>query len=957
MDKFIDRIAECIKSRDYDLEKLCIVLPSQRAKKYLQRGIFNQYAHPVFSPQITTMDRWVRQCSARSVLDNTRSLFRLYEIHSKVSPTEDKGLDEFMKWGRTLLNDFDEIDRYLIKSTDLFRNLRDIKDIENWSFDSEHLTPAQERFMAFWDLLPSYYTAFNESLKKDEIAYMGSIYKEVAENIDLVFSENKEAHFIFAGFNALSPAEMSIMKQLHKMGRAELFIDADQFYLADHNHEAGAFLRKLISELQLSSPLFIQDRLASSEKKMELINCTQHTGQAKMAATILLNEIPPDELSETVLLLGDEKLIIPVLKNIPNTVGKANITIGLPLKNTAIRSWVDALFRAQESFLQFKSKSVYHKDFIRFIKHPFIQAYISKEDVRALQKIEATILSKNWLFIHLKSIDLREELKEFIHLCFQPWGNDYRDIVGRIRKINSQLFAAIQGEDYTLEKSLLFHFDEALMKLENILSEFQPRIHIKTFKTLFNQHWMNESIAYYGNPLDGLQVMGLLETRLLDFKNLIVVGLNDGSMPPVNPIQTMIPMDLRRFHGLPTPSEKEALFAHHFYRLLHHAKRCWFTYSSASSGFGIEEPSRYIRQLKLELSKQNPSIEWKESFYTVLDEEQDSQLVSIPKNESLVQRLDEYFLNKTSASALKKYLACPLDFYYRYIIGLGEEEQVEEDIEANTFGSFIHDTLEILYREFARFDKNEEVVIPNNPPLQPSDYDKMLVRFPKILSEQFAKHFQYDKQYIETGKNYLSHQIAGHLTEKLLKRERNELVQLAQTKSPSASKALLFIYSLESTFERELEVQVGTKIKTVRLKGLIDRIDRYNDEVRIIDYKSGKCTPEDVTITAVSAKSGRTPQEHLARLFADRKHVFQLLTYNYLYRGKYPHQPYPDKTGIISLININEGPFYLENKLTPDLPSLMELYEEALIHLIQEMYQTEVPFEHNPSSKFCSYCG
>ena len=158
MDKFIDRIAECIKSRDYDLEKLCIVLPSQRAKKYLQRGIFNQYAHPVFSPQITTMDRWVRQCSARSVLDNTRSLFRLYEIHSKVSPTEDKGLDEFMKWGRTLLNDFDEIDRYLIKSTDLFRNLRDIKDIENWSFDSEHLTPAQERFMAFWDLLPSYYT-------------------------------------------------------------------------------------------------------------------------------------------------------------------------------------------------------------------------------------------------------------------------------------------------------------------------------------------------------------------------------------------------------------------------------------------------------------------------------------------------------------------------------------------------------------------------------------------------------------------------------------------------------------------------------------------------------------------------------------------------------------------------------------------------------------------------------
>ena len=957
MEKFIDQIAEFIKSNEYELENLHIILPSQRAKKYLQRAIFEQYTQPIFSPQITTMDRWVKQCSSRSVLDPTRTLFKLYDIHARISPDEDKGLDEFMKWGRTLLNDFDEIDRYLIQSTDLFRNLRDIKDIENWSFDSEQLTPAQERFMAFWDLLPLYYIALNEALTKDQLAYMGSIYKEVTENIDLVFVENQNARFIFAGFNALSPAEMSIMKQLHRLGRAEIFIDADQFYFSDTNHEAGSFLRKLTSELQISHPHFVQDELLSAKKRIELINCTQPTGQAKMATTILLNEIQQDELSETLLLLGDEKLIFPVLKNIPNTVGKANITLGLPLKNTAIRSWVDVLFRTQESFLQFKSNSVYHKDFIRFIKHPFIQAYISKDDLKDLQKIESTILSKNWLFIHLKSLQLREELKSFIQLCFQPWGKDYNHVVGAIRLINTRLFESIQGEEYTLEKSLLFHFDASLMKLENILEEFQPAIHIKTFKTLFNQHWMNESIAYYGNPLDGLQVMGLLETRLLDFKNLIVVGLNDGSMPPVNPIQTMIPMDLRRFHNMPTPAEKEGLFAHHFYRLLHHAERCWFMYSSASSGFGIDEQSRYIRQIKLELAKRNEAIELRESFYSVRDDEQDSQMVSIPKNDVLSARLDEYFLNKTSASALKKYLACPLDFYYRYIIGLGEEDQVEEEIEANTFGSFIHDTLEILYRDFARFNKNEEVVKEKNPPLMPSDYDKMIVQFPKILSEQFSKHFQYDKQYVEMGKNYLSHQIANHLTEKFLKRERQGLIELAQTKEAEQSKELLFVESLESTFERQLIVDIDGVQKVIRFKGLVDRIDRYDGELRIIDYKSGKCNAEDVTITAVSKRTGRTPVEHLAHLFAEKKHVFQLLTYNYLYKGKYPNKPYPQRTGVISLINVNDGPFYLENKLTNDMDSLMELYELALTKIITDIYDPEQPFEHNPSSKFCSYCG
>lgn len=945
MDKFIDQIADYIKAQDFELENLVILLPSQRAKKYLQKALFNVYQKPIFSPEILTMDAWIRS-HALPVIDPTRALFELYQIHKETNPKEDKGLDEFIQWGRTLLNDFDEVDRYLVKSKEIFKNLADIKEIENWSFDSVGLTPAQQRFMAFWDSLPGYYKAFNKRLDEMGVTYMGKAYKTVAENIDKAFEKNKKYRFIFAGFNALSKAEMSIMNQLYRMGRASIFVDVDNYYLNDPIHEAGTFHRRLMDELQVKKLDFTQNNLLTDAKNITLINCTQSTGQAKVAATLLKEKVKPSELSETLVLLADERLAIPVIKNIPNTVEKANITIGLPLKNTAVRSWVDLLFNVQENYAQFRTKSIYHKELIRFIKHPFILGCIGEEEQVALRKLEENILEKNWLFISLNSLSISPLFDQLIKACFSPWETPFSAVLPLLRKVHQGLYKQLDKEKNSIDRALIYHLDTSLAKLENILLDYQPEISLQTFKSLFNQHWINEKVAYYGNPTDGLQIIGLLESRLLDFNNLIVVGLNEGAMPPTNPLQSLIPMDLRKHFKMPVPRDKQGLFAHHFYRLLHHAKNCWITYSTSERGNGVEEPSRYIHQIKLELRRVNKKINFKELFYTVTDAEQKSTPVVVEKTPALIQRLDEYFEKGTSVSALQTFLRCPLDFYYRYVLGFHEDQAVEEEIEASTFGSFIHNTLEELYEPYALYKNGEKQYEDKKPPLlNETAVEQMKRQFPELLKSKFEAHYKWNKAEAFYGKNYLSLEVAEQLVEKYLSNEQKQM---------KAAVGHRIIHSVEQQFLTEKTYSINGEQKKVRFKGIIDRIDQEEEGNHVLDYKTGTCDTKKVRITSTQATTDKEFKAHLLYNLKKQRYVFQLLMYNQLYYDSFG--AYPDQAGIISLVNLKNSPFYLDNGLVEDKVELMRLFEDVLGDIIRSIYDVSEIIQHDLSSEYCLYC-
>lgn len=935
---FIKKVASYIREEKIDLKHLTVVLPSERAKKYLTSALFEEYGKPIIAPEIVTMDRWVKSYSAESVIDKTRALIRLFEIQLKDAKTiEDHSFDEFLTWGNILLADYNEIDRYLLDADQVFRNLADIKEIEQWSFGEAELTESQKRFMEFWDRLPGYYKALNESLEKTNVCYAGKSFKQLVNNIDLLFKEDKQRQFLFAGFNALSKAEMSIMKQLDQMGRAHILINADEYYLKNKAHEAGSFLRDLSKELDGKKLHFIENELKQKPMHVQMIECAQNTGQVKVASTIL-EGFSKEEIDETLLLLADESLIGSIIKNLPRNIGKANITLGLPIRNTAVRTWVELIISVQENKRRFKTKSIYFNDLQNFWNHPFLLAIIDESEKKYLIEVEQNVIRQNKIFLNPENLDLGPIAKKVLLLLTKDWEQNWKSAIGLIREMNSTIYAGLDSE-FAFEKAVIECFDHSLIDFQNIIEEGIPEMSLKSFKHLFNQHWGMKSIAYHGNPMDGLQIMGLLETRCLDFKRIICVGMNEGQLPPTNPIQTMIPMDLRRYLGLPTPREKQGLFAHHFYRLLHTCEEFYVTFCSADESIGSSEPSRYLMQIEMELSRLNPLVKIEKRIYS-LEAEKSEMIKEIEKTEEIKKRLDALLLRSASASMFKKYLTCPLDFYFRYVMDFGEADAVEEEIENSTFGTFIHDTLEELYTPFARFDNqgNKREPAPTN--ITSFDVEKMLKECKLVLHKKFMEHFNGDKDSFMKGKNLLSYQMAIELTERFLKSEIKFLSEQTE---------LVFIEALEQEYSAVVPVEVNGEVKEVNFRGFIDRIDRVGEQIRIIDYKSGKVKWDDVQFRAKD-----TNEEAITETLGKKKHVLQLIQYAFLYKNKHKVLP---TSSIISFISGNNEPFQLDVKKN-ELEEVVDNFPKYIGRILSELYDESIPFSHDSSAHFsyCQYC-
>jgi RecB family exonuclease len=942
MQTFVNQLASYIKQSDVELQNWVLILPSERAKQYIRKALFEAYQKPIPAPRMYTIHQWVRQLSPTTIIDRVRLMLTLYEVHVEKVGHKDEIFDEFLHWSRILLADFDEIDRYLIDSKLLFRNLSDIKELEHWSVDNENLSDAQKKFLEFWDRLPGYYEQLSKKLHAKNSVYMGQAYRQLAQNLDRVFAANKDAHFLFAGFNALSPAEISIMKQLVRMGRGHVIFDADAYYLEDENHEAGAFIRDALKELDLPLPTSVGRGITEHEKVIEVIACSQATGQAKVIGTEL-SLLSEEELKNTLVLLADESLIVPMLNHLPASVGKANITLGLPLVNSSMKTWVELIFKIQESFLKYNKVSVYYKDVMQLWNHPIVLAFLDEEEKQHLYVAEKEIRTRNKIYQQLQKVDAPARVKGIMELLYTPWNNDWNKALKCIRDLNV-LIHPLLGEKAVFEKAIIEGFDASLLDFQHCVAEAFPSMSLRSFKSLFNQQWTTDSIAYYGNPIEGLQIMGLLETRLLNFETIFVLGLNEGKMPPTNPIQTMIPMDLRRYMNLPTTREKQGLFAHHFYRLLHTAKRMLITHATAMEGVTANEASRYIVQLELELGRGNSHVKFIKKDYTLDAVSTNTQKVQISKTPEIESRLDELFAAKTSASSIKTFLTCPLDFYYKYVLKFGEEKKVEEEVESNVFGTFIHQVLETMYRPFARRDETGALKEKQPPSLQVEDIESMLKQYELLMRKEFSKHFNEDPEAYERGKNYLSFSMALELTKRFLQKEKEFLLQL--------NNAPLFIEALEQELSHELEVEVFGKMRKVRLIGFVDRIDSFREEIRIVDYKSGKVADADVGAKMSTFKGFEI--EGLVKLCKGSKHFFQLSMYSYLYYQRF--QVLPTQSTIISFVNLNDGPFNI-NPGQLDLNRVVELFPEVLQEFLHEIYDPEIPFEHKEAFKsYCQYC-
>lgn len=936
--KFLDEVAKYIKEELVDLQHLTIVLPSERAIKYLSAALYEAYGKPLVSPSILTMDRWVKEHEDLTVIDRTRALIKLFEVQLADAKTEeDRSFEEFLNWGPLLLSDFDEVDRYMVKPEKIFQNLKNIQEIEMWSFDQEELTSSQKRFLEFWDRLPRYYSELNRVLAESNSCYAGKAYRNLAEDLlNRVFKKDKDQHFIFAGFNALSGAERSIMKQLDQMGRAKIFVDADEYYLDNKHHEAGRFIRDLRSELQKREFHFTKNKLSTSTIKIKQIQCPQRTGQVKAAAS-LLSKLNEQELDNTLLLLADESLIDATIRNIPKSVGTANITLGLPIRNTAVRTWIELVFSIQENKQRFNTNAAYHKDVLQLWHHPFFIAILDQESKNKIASEEIKMIRNNNIFLSQERLSISGDVKELITTLFENWETNWQSGLEKLQVMNRFIYARLTKGD-AFDKAAIAAFDKSVIMFKNIIDEGMPEMTFRSFKHLFHQHWANKTISYQGNPIEGLQIMGLLETRALDFERIICVGMNEGNLPSTNPVQTLIPMDLRFAFDLPTTREKQGLFAHHFYRLLHNCKELNVCYYSAEESLGSNEPSRYLLQLAMELQNKNPNITIDKEVYTVNDKNSRVEH-SIPKSEEINERIKELLSASCSASMLKTFLKCPLDFYYKYVLEFKEGENVEEEIESNQFGTFIHDTLEDLYSDFARFDKygNERKVRP----VSTLDIEKMLKDFPVILEQKFLVHFGNKREAFMTGKNLLSFEMAKKLTGQFLK---SELLFLSETKEP------MIIESLEREFNSVVEVKVNGEIIKVNVRGKIDRIDRIGDKVRIIDYKSGKVEVDNVSF--------RTNDFDLEDAFEsisqdNRKHLLQLIQYAFLYYSKHNILP---ESSIVSFISNKNKPFTLNAKNMSE-EDLVKKYPKLIERMVQSMLDDSIDFTHKGGYySYCQYC-
>ncbi len=754
-----------------DISELCIVLPNRRAGLFLKTHFVKHLKKTFWAPEVMATEDFVALLAEVEIVDTTTLLFELYETVKAVNGSETESFDEFSKWGQILLNDFNEIDRYLVDAGQLFGNLKDIKELENWTLNAENLTEFQTKYLQFWKSLKEFYFNFQKRLLDKHEAYQGLAYKLVSADVEERVKKHPWKKIIFAGFNALNKAEEELIEKLLNAGRAEIIWDTDAYYINNLNQEAGRFIRKYnetgrFKKIKEQNIVVEENLFATEPKTITIIGAAKNVAQAKVAGN-LVDTLKQENsgLENTALVLADENLLFPVLHSLPSDLTDINVTMGYPLKNTPVAGYFDLIFSLHENGMKFgKGKatySFYHTDLIKLLSHPYTSILLTGDNSDAsIRKVIQAIQTRNIVFAGFSMIESIfiefEKEKEFEVLArlLKHWKSP-ADAIKCITSLIDQLKNAIinqreiQSENKaSLELEYLFAFTKIIKRIHDLTIDYNTLINdIKTLRSIINQIVRGTTLPFYGEPLMGLQVMGMLETRTLDFENVILLSCNEDILPSGKTVNSFVPFELKRHFGLPTYSDKDAIFAYHFYRLLQRAKNIYLLYNTENDDFGSGEKSRYLTQLIYELPKVNPSVVIKEMLVNIpVKEEKHNHTIRIEKSADIIEKLKAKAEYGFSPSLLNRYRNCTLQFYFQAIAGLKEVDEVEETIGADTLGSSIHKVLQNFYTPFI----GKKIVADDIKKMKPQVEAATLAVFEE----------EYSKTEISFGKNLLTLKVA-----------------------------------------------------------------------------------------------------------------------------------------------------------------------------------------------------
>lgn len=947
MDGFLRKVSDYIFSGYGEkIDDLCIVLPNRRAGLFLKQYLSERSGKPLWSPEIYSIEDFIWDLTGLKKADNAEQLYIFYSVYKAAEKEKVESFEDFCKWAPTLLSDFNETDSYLADTEKLFGNLSDIRDIEEWSLAGSALTDFQKKYLHFWSSIGQWYHTYRELLLKEKIAYPGLAYRMVAEQISEIAAEKKWRKIIFAGFNALSAAEEKIISSLLETGKADALWDADRYYLDNPVNEAGRFLRNYrkgyFKQVQSSNAAFvhIEDRLSTEEKNITVAGVARMVSQAKAAAHFL-ESLPLEKRysPETAIVLGDESLLLPLLHALPKEANPINITMGFPLRSTPVSGLVNALFQLHLNAERFNVKTAlrdgkrerkyYHADLVRLFRHPYIRQLLSESELA--EKLTAKITRKNIIFCSAGQLEnyFPESKDSFapVRKLLEPWTDipfaleAMQSLIGMLRPVFSAKKNEAGGE-FNIELEYLFQLQLILKRAATLNEKWKIGGDIKTLKALIEQQLNSSTLPFLGEPLAGLQIMGMLETRVLDFENVILLSANENILPGGRSQHTFIIHELRKYFKMPAWDDKDAVTAYHFYRLLQRAKNIFLVYNTDQDLFSNKERSRFITQLQYEL----PSVNKKARLQEIVFDAgfPSSQIVPenivVPKTGNIPARLDELFAKGLSPSSLNNYRNCSLQFYFHYVAQLREPDEVQETIGADTLGTIIHKALDTIYR-------------PHTGKLLTADFfDAAQKATAHSVEAAFAQFYSSEES--SYGKNLLAKKIATRYLTDYFSREKKNV--------PGNKERIPQISELET----ELRYEINSNGKTILLKGQADRIDKTNDHVMLIDYKTGAVKPnelvvgdwEDIRSNPAIGKS------------------FQLIMYAWLY-SKMKGNDLPVLSGIVSFRNLSKGFMHVT---TPEGnaigPESLEHFENALKLLLQELMDTEKDFVQTEDLAICKQC-
>jgi len=919
--RFIDEIVQYLNQNIPVSEFIesCIITPNQRAKRLIKKTIMEQNPNGGFFPEILSIDELVFKLVPCQKLDEVDLVFKLFPIvQEKI--TEETSFDEFLNYASTLLQDFNELDMNLVSGEKVFTYLSEAKAIQQWNPDGRPLSDGQKEYLNFYNQLAGVYVAFREFLENESACYQGMAYRFLAEHTELIFDLKDWKHLVLAGFNALTTSEEVIVKTLVQAQKAHLIWDADAYYYNDKSMEAGLYLRKH-NNWTSSVQKQLQHHFKEKKKEINITGSPGVLGQARLAAQILKENQAQDIgfLNQTVVIPSDENLLLALLNSMPAELLQCtNITMGFPLSYTSSYQLIDVLIQlhiSSQKLVQLNSKNyrILRDELKNFTDNEIVKLL---SQARNEEEFHPRFLSEQAISAILQNKSLEDF--EFVFSNPENKALKLNDSFIRLFSILKDFLSIEENKiKYAQELDATLKVLDILNRLNDLLESQKESIPLISYQKLFNQLIRQTKQAFVGQIDKGMQLMGLLESRLMDFKNVILLSVNEDILPSSSFISSFIPNDIKYEFDLPGIQEKTAVFAYHFYRLIQRAEKVFLLYSTSKRQLSGGEKSRFIKQLEFELTRYNSNIKINQQLLSFDAPHLAGQAIDIVKDENVMLKLSEIAEKGLSPTSINTYVRCPLQFYFKHIAKIKEPELNEDVIDERLFGNVIHDFLEKEYEKFYKQDwsiERLEDLKKNIPDLLPKYFE----------SNQFKDH-------LFEGANYLDYKNIIHYLEMFLQYEID-----AEKKDPG----MLQIIDLERPLERALVLENGLEVK---FRGRADRMDEFKNQLRILDYKTGSVDKKDLNII-----TSRT--DHHNKVFYDEKYekVVQLFIYKWMH-GDVSNPNV--QIGIVSFRNIKSPYLMLDQQKIR-----FEELEENFKNLVEEIFNPDLNFEQTDNSDICRRC-